>query len=633
MARILVAAAAFASMAATSHAAPLSATKAAAAVAVAPAQPLNANVFDVINSHPNLTSFANSMRSTNLTSFLSEPLPLGVFAYTVLAYSDAAFSALPKAMKGMFDVASLRDEFLAHHINLRASGTPNSVCAAAGAPLPGYNVTTSASQNLAILCFTCDAIPGRGDGCPTVSAEHTLGNATFQITATPIVASNGNVIVIDGILLPPWLPPANAPIRPAPASNEPFVFRAINHARHDCGQVDAASSVPPAIYKDEASLKRYIELTITHFSMPDGVKLELGTCAEAGYTKVDPRRPPETIDWTGGRFTGGTDFTYYCASDLVKEQVGMGCGCVIGHCPEMPPPDKPICAICNAATNRDRVVEFFVPGGHSPPAPPPDIFRFILDALANTPELSIMNRIVQGNQTKDDGNCGGPCLRECPRGHASPDCSYPQEEPDGRQSVTGTIESEGPWTFFAPDNAAFAKAPAVKAALLAGFQGGKNPGYLDNAFDTLYYHLLAGNYSVGQLPSGEINTLEGVDITTSHLGKHFTFVTGGLTSNVARVKKSIKVTNGVVHIISAVLVRNALPSVSCSRTTLSRTMHILASCSFLPPVSHVAGFDDLQTPPADTRPSKQQGYNTCCAAGVAQSCCDACCKGGNIQCC
>ena len=70
------------------------------------------------------------------------------------------------------------------------------------------------------------------------------------------------------------------------------------------------------------------------------------------------------------------------------------------------------------------------------------------------------------------------------------------------------------------------------------------------------------------------------------------FVTGGTTTNVARVKKSIEVTNGVVHIISAVL-----------------------------------------TPPADTRPSKQQGYNTCCAAGVAQSCCDACCKGGNIQCC
>ena len=181
--------------------------------------------------------------------------------------------------------------------------------------------------------------------------------------------------------------------------------------------------------------------------------------------------------------------------------------------------------------------------------------------------------------------------RECPRGHASPDCSIPREEPDGRQTFTGTIESRGPWTLFAPDNAAFVKAPAAKAMLLAGFQGGQNAGYLDTAFDTLYYHVIEGNYSAAQLPSGETDTLLDADITTSHLGKHFTFVTGGITSNVARVKKSIEVTNGVVHIISAVL-----------------------------------------SPPADTRPSKQQGYSTCCAADVAQSCCDACRKAGN-QCC
>ena len=125
--------------------------------------------------------------------------------------------------------------------------------------------------------------------------DHTLGNKTFIITATPIVASNGVVVIIDGVLLPAWLPPAKSPIRPAPpANNEPFVFRAVNHARRDCGQVDAASSVPPAIYDDEGKLKRYIELTIEHFSMPDGLQLELGTCAAT----AEARRPPETIVWT-----------------------------------------------------------------------------------------------------------------------------------------------------------------------------------------------------------------------------------------------------------------------------------------------------------------------------------------------
>eukprot|EP01043_Picozoa_sp_COSAG02_P030738 COSAG02_NODE_1977_length_10205_cov_5.317633_11_plen_606_part_00 len=576
--------------------------------------PLNPTVGDVIKHHANLTSFAASLVSANLSSFLGEPTAFGVFGYTVLAPSDAAFSALPEAMKGMFDVESLRYEILSHHINLRTT-TPNAVCAAATAPLPGYNVTTMASQALSILCYTCPGARG-GDACPTVLATQTLGNATFTITATPIVASNGVVVVIDGILLPAWLPPAQVPIRPAPpADNEPLVFRAINHARRDCGQVDAASSVPPAIYKDEGNLKRYIDLTLEHFQMPGGLQLELGTCAEAGYTTVDAQRPPETIAWDTGDL-----FSYYCASDLSTEEDGGGCGCVIGLCPDLPPPDKPICAICNAVTNRDRKVKFFVHGSTPRPPPPPDIFGFVLDALANTPELSIINRIVQGNQTKDSG--GRPYLRECPRGHTSLDCSYPEI---GRQYFTGTIESKGPWTFFAPDNAAFTKAPAVKAALLAGFRDGQNPGYLDDAFDTLYYHLLAGNYSAAKLPSGETNTLLGADITTSHLGKHFTFVTGGITSNVARVKKSIEVMNGIVRLALLVFFMPDIiilytPYKHCSegQTNLSAQVHIISV---------------VLAPPADTKPSKQQGYNTCCAAGVAQSCCDACCKAGNNQCC
>ena len=134
-----------------------------------------------------------------------------------------------------------------------------------------------------------------------------------------------------------------------------------------------------------------------------------------------------------------------------------------------------------------------------------------------------------------------------------------------------------------PDNAAFTKAPAVKAALLAGFRGGQNAGYLDDAFDTLYYHLLAGNYSAAQLPSGETNTLLGADITTSHLGKHFTFVTGGMTSNVGRVKKSIEVMNGVVRLALPVffmpdILTSYTPYKHCSegQTDLSAQVHIIS---------------------------------------------------------
>ena len=449
--------------------------------AAAPVQP--PTVGEVIKNHANLTTFAASLESAssgydpfgsgalNLSSFLSAPTPFGVNGYTVLAPSDAAFAALGDK-KALLDVVSLRYEILSHHINLETT-TPNAVCAAAHDPLPGYNVTTTASQTLAILCYTSTSYPYP---YPTVTAKHTLGNATFAITSTPIKASNGVVVVIDGILLPAWLPP-DRPIRPAPPyDNEPLVFRAIggDPARPDCGQVDAASSVPPEIYKDEGKLKLYIEVTIELFRMPNGLTLELGTCAEAGFTTANARLPPESIVWTFG-----DRFSHYCASN---------CGCIIGFCPEVPPPDKPICAVCNGVLNRAREIQFFIRGDTPAPPPPPNIFNFVLEAMKNTPELSTLYRIVQGNATKD--NTGRPYERKCPRGSRSPDCSIPDEEPDGRQTFTGTIESKGPWTFFAPDNAAFDKVPALKASLLAGWENGRNELFLDNLFDTLYYHLV-----------------------------------------------------------------------------------------------------------------------------------------------
>ena len=93
-------------------------------------QPLTSSVGDVIRNHANLTTFAAALgsaesgpvwASAKLSSFLSAPAPFGVLGYTVLAPSDAAFSALPEVEKGMFDVASLRYEFLSHHINLRTT--------------------------------------------------------------------------------------------------------------------------------------------------------------------------------------------------------------------------------------------------------------------------------------------------------------------------------------------------------------------------------------------------------------------------------------------------------------------------------------------------------------------------------
>ena len=99
---------------------------------------------------------------------------------TALVPSNTAFPALPEdvIMKGMFGLAPLRYDIMAHHINLNSYSTPNSVCAAATAPLPGYQATTMASQHVSILCcYTCQGSQG-GDGCPADDKD-TLGNASF----------------------------------------------------------------------------------------------------------------------------------------------------------------------------------------------------------------------------------------------------------------------------------------------------------------------------------------------------------------------------------------------------------------------------------------------------------------------
>ena len=92
-------------------------------------QPLTSSVADVIKNHTNLTTFAAALASAesspgvsrDLLSFLGEPVSFGVFGYTVLAPSDAAFLALPEGIHLEDLEAILRYEFLSHHINLRTT--------------------------------------------------------------------------------------------------------------------------------------------------------------------------------------------------------------------------------------------------------------------------------------------------------------------------------------------------------------------------------------------------------------------------------------------------------------------------------------------------------------------------------
>ena len=111
--------------------------------------------------------------------------------------------------------------------------------------------------------------------------------------------------------------------------------------------------------------------------------------------------------------------------------------------------------------------------------------------------------------------------------------------------LTDALSGPGPFTVFAPTNEAFAKLPAdvIKHLL--------EPKNIKELDAVLEYHVIAGAavHAKGLKPFQEVKTLEGTDISIEASSKgveinHFAHVTTA----------DVDATNGVVHIIDAVLI-------------------------------------------------------------------------------
>jgi uncharacterized surface protein with fasciclin (FAS1) repeats len=105
--------------------------------------------------------------------------------------------------------------------------------------------------------------------------------------------------------------------------------------------------------------------------------------------------------------------------------------------------------------------------------------------------------------------------------------------------LVDTLKSAGPFTVFAPTDAAFAKLPAgALDSLLA------NP---DKLKAVLTYHVVAGKVMAKDVKPGMVPTVEGASATLS--------VKGGkvMIDNAAIVKTDIECDNGVIHVIDAVI--------------------------------------------------------------------------------
>ena len=110
----------------------------------------------------------------------------------------------------------------------------------------------------------------------------------------------------------------------------------------------------------------------------------------------------------------------------------------------------------------------------------------------------------------------------------------------GEAGLADTLRGAGPFTVFAPSDAAFKAVPAATMAQLASDK--------DMLRSVLTFHVVPGKVMAAEVKNGPAKTVQGANLALSRAG---TFVT--VEDAVVQVA-DVPVTNGVVHIIDTVLI-------------------------------------------------------------------------------
>jgi uncharacterized surface protein with fasciclin (FAS1) repeats len=107
-----------------------------------------------------------------------------------------------------------------------------------------------------------------------------------------------------------------------------------------------------------------------------------------------------------------------------------------------------------------------------------------------------------------------------------------------KAGLVDTLKGKGPFTVFAPTDAAFAKVPKKDLdALLAD---------KTKLVAVLTYHVVPGSVMAKDVKAGKVKTVQGSDLTVS--------TTGGVKVDGANVTKAdIVADNGVIHVIDSVV--------------------------------------------------------------------------------
>ncbi len=106
--------------------------------------------------------------------------------------------------------------------------------------------------------------------------------------------------------------------------------------------------------------------------------------------------------------------------------------------------------------------------------------------------------------------------------------------------LVDTLQGEGPFTVFAPTDAAFAALPEGLLEKLL------DPANLDVLVKILTYHVVSGTVLSSEITAGDVATVEGQNITLA--------TDGGVTVNGAKVLiADVLASNGVIHVIDQVI--------------------------------------------------------------------------------
>ena len=110
----------------------------------------------------------------------------------------------------------------------------------------------------------------------------------------------------------------------------------------------------------------------------------------------------------------------------------------------------------------------------------------------------------------------------------------------GEAGLADTLRGAGPFTVFAPSDAAFKAVPEATMAQLAGDK--------EMLRSVLTFHVVPGKVMAADVKNGPAKSVQGANLALSRAG---TFVT--VEDAVVQVA-DVPVTNGVVHIIDTVLI-------------------------------------------------------------------------------